>query len=76
LACPSKGAEFYLIISRSPRLAALEMAEAADDFEALYDAVMRLRQLRHDGQSDVRQPTGQRRQPKREGSRSRRRRKR
>ena len=56
--------------------AALEMAEAADDFEARHDAVMRLRQLRHDGQADVRQPTGQRRQPKRKRSRSQHRRKR
>ena len=55
---------------------ALEMAEAADDFEARHDAVMRLRQLRRDGQPDVHQPTGQRRQPKRKRSRSRRRRKR
>lgn len=56
--------------------AALEMAEAADDFEARYEAVMRLRQLKHDGQPDVHQPTGQRRQPKRKRSRSQRRHKR
>jgi hypothetical protein len=56
--------------------AALEMAEAADDFEARSDALMRLRQVGHDERPDVRQPTGQRRQPKRKRSRSRRRRKR